>query len=186
MSTNREGFDPGWGLYGSDDDIETTTSSRRGRVGLHRPSAHWKPHEFWPGYRQAWRTVEEQLLTVAPSLGVGVPDDWEIRALRECAASGRVCEGAIRMIPGRPKQCYANVAHTYWADPTFQIWIGFGLLKEVWHEHCWGLTDEGVIIETTLSWDAYFGVPVPEDEAKEVAWELIEGEHPRRRMSVAK
>ena len=34
-------------------------------------------------------------------------------------------------------------------------------VQAVWHEHCWGLTDEGVIIETTLSWDAYFGVPVP-------------------------
>jgi hypothetical protein len=78
----------------------------------------------------------------------------------------------IRMRPGRPSGCHANIAWLYKEDPTIQVCTGYALTVDdgLWRQHSWGF-DGRHVLETTVRRSLYFGMVLTPEEAEVFAAE---------------
>lgn len=70
----------------------------------------------------------------------------------------------LRVRPGEVGRCHDNVLRLLKAHQLDSAWAGFALSEDGrWRFHSWGLSADGVIIETTLRRLVYWGVPYETD-----------------------
>ena len=101
------------------------------------------------------RKVEPRSAVVLREVG----HEWELKLLASDAAMSFPLEG-IRMHRGAPSQCHSNALMLVTSGAAEMMATGYGYRAEdgLWIQHSWGLDGSDHIIETTVKFDAYFGV----------------------------
>jgi hypothetical protein len=68
---------------------------------------------------------------------------------------------------GETSGCHRNVSRLYLAGDVAAIATGYGLTVDdgMWRQHTWGVDADGVVVETTVPRDAYFGFRLSEEIA---------------------
>jgi hypothetical protein len=88
-----------------------------------------------------------------------VGHEWELKLLASNAARSFPLEG-IKMHRGAPSQCHSNAMMLVTSGVAEMMATGYGYRAQdgLWIQHSWGLDGSHHIIETTIKFDAYFGV----------------------------
>jgi hypothetical protein len=111
-----------------------------------------------------WRPLKQILLGVG-GWSVCLPEREP--HLEAIVSRGRRFGGESIVVDGEPCQCHANVARLSEELEGSRICIGYALSDDgMWRQHTW-LLDGGVILETTVEREQYFGVVLEADEAAE-------------------
>jgi hypothetical protein len=111
-----------------------------------------------PGYRGAWDALSRRLLAVAGELVVP-PMVFE-GLIVELVEDGHSFspDGAL-FIAGEASRCHDNAAELVRNAQARYLATGYALSVDgLWRQHSWGVTGEGVVVETTEERVAYFGV----------------------------
>ncbi|BEL03928.1 hypothetical protein Q0Z83_021190 [Actinoplanes sichuanensis] len=120
--------------------------------------------DSYPGvdaaYGQRWRAWCRKLLTFGGALVVppGSPES-DLDAL---LADGSAVDARVEFVAGEPGECHHNVA-ALWIDGAIaSIGTGYALSGDgLWRQHSWGLTRDGVLVETTDDRVGYVGITLP-------------------------
>ncbi len=80
-------------------------------------------------------------------------------------AGGRVFDMPVKMKRGKPHCCHGNAA-ALWAENLGRVRLatGYALSHGRWFQHSWAVRD-GLLYETTVGRDMYFGVLLADGEA---------------------
>lgn len=81
--------------------------------------------------------------------------------------SGKVYKRVERKYLGSDAQCHWNVGKLYKLGYVDTICIGYAQNDEGWHQHTWGLLNDGVVETTPSNFhnSAWFGVALSEEQA---------------------
>lgn len=77
------------------------------------------------------------------------------------------CDQIVFSHGGETSGCHRNVSRLYLDQEIAAIATGYGLTLDdgMWRQHTWGVSDDGLVVETTVHRDAYFGFRLPEEMA---------------------
>lgn len=110
-----------------------------------------------PGYRAAFEVFARSLLEHDGDLVVP-PVDPDI-LLGPIAEMGEVRPtDRLQVRPMQANDCHINAAVLWRAGEVPSIGTGYAMSDDrLWREHSWGVTSEGLIVETTVQRATYFG-----------------------------
>lgn len=88
--------------------------------------------------------------------------------LENILSRGRRFPGKSIMMKGEPCQCHMNSAMCWDANREIcKICTGYALTRDgMWRQHSWVVTNEGLVVETTMKRISYFGFIMTEDECE--------------------
>jgi hypothetical protein len=70
-----------------------------------------------------------------------------------------------KFMKGQMCQCHWNTCQLWYVNQDqVQIATGYALFEGNWHQHSWGIQNYR-IVETTISYDKYFGFVMTDEEA---------------------
>jgi hypothetical protein len=75
----------------------------------------------------------------------------------------------VTLMQGAPHQCHMNSAKLWFSNRDWTVVVtGYARVKDTWFQHTWCESLEGdEIFETTVEFDAYFGMELTLEEADE-------------------
>ena len=93
------------------------------------------------------------------SMIVAVPDEHVALVAQHGALQHPT---SLRFLPGLPQACHENCHVFALFDARMRVQTGYALSSDgLWRCHSWLLAGDGVVVETTLARDAYFGIACP-------------------------
>jgi hypothetical protein len=119
-----------------------------------------------PGYAHLWERLSQAILVHGGEAVVPPLDPLERSFAEMLIADGEPQGPRARKAGGDRSDCHRNTARLLRAGKAAGIGTGYALSDDgLWRQHTWGLGSDGVVLETTVRREQYWGLQFRGEQA---------------------